>query len=228
VTNPFDYFDHIICINLDERKDRWEGSLKEFDKVGIRNRVERFPAVKDSNGRNGCGMSHIEVVKLCKKNNYKTPLILEDDILFLESPNYVSENLTRALNELKTYENWSMFFLGGTINNKPWQVLDNTIISDSMHTTSSYVLNPSVYDYILKEAPKQFYDNWTDRAIDDWYVDEIQKKYAKENEVYTFCINPMVCLQRPDYSDIEGRPADTARWQMARWNWHVHGQGGPC
>ena len=49
---------------------------------------------------------------------------------------------------------------------------------------------------------KEFYDNWTDRAIDDWYVDAVQKKYALENEVYTFCVKPMVCLQRPDYSDI--------------------------
>ena len=93
MNNPFDFFDHIICVNLDERTDRWQASLEQFDLVGIKDRVERFSAIKSENGRNGCGMSHIEVVKLCKDNNYKTPLIFEDDVSFLESPNFVKENM---------------------------------------------------------------------------------------------------------------------------------------
>ena len=43
--NPFDYFDKIFCINLDSRPDRWEQVQKEFDKVGILDRVERFSAL---------------------------------------------------------------------------------------------------------------------------------------------------------------------------------------
>ena len=42
--NPFDYFDKIFCINLDF-PDRWEQVQKEFDKVGILDRVERFSAL---------------------------------------------------------------------------------------------------------------------------------------------------------------------------------------
>ena len=41
--NPFDYFDKIYCINLDSRY-RWELAQKEFKKVGILGRVERFSA----------------------------------------------------------------------------------------------------------------------------------------------------------------------------------------
>ncbi len=43
--NPFDYFDKIFCINLDSRPDRWKQVQKEFDKVGILDRVERFSAL---------------------------------------------------------------------------------------------------------------------------------------------------------------------------------------
>ena len=30
-----DYFDKIICINLDKRTDRWTESLEQFKKAGI-------------------------------------------------------------------------------------------------------------------------------------------------------------------------------------------------
>ena len=42
---PFNFFDKIYCINLEERTDRWEECLSEFKKYGIEN-VERIKAVK--------------------------------------------------------------------------------------------------------------------------------------------------------------------------------------
>ena len=55
--NPFDYFDKIFCINLDSRPDRWESVQKEFDKVGILDRVERFSALT---GKTEGGLSRQE------------------------------------------------------------------------------------------------------------------------------------------------------------------------
>ena len=145
--NPFDYFDHIFCINLDERTDRWDECQIEFDKVGIKDRVERFSAIKDGHGRKGCGQSHISVLKLCKERGYKTPLILEDDVMFLDD---TLDNLKKSLSEFKEYENWSMFYLGGTLNKKPWQKLDNLIITDFMACLTAYSVNPLLYDYIIE------------------------------------------------------------------------------
>tara|TARA_Y100000593_G_C4257722_1_gene310528 strand:- start:146 stop:817 length:672 start_codon:yes stop_codon:yes gene_type:complete len=222
VNNPFDYFDHIFCINLDERKDRWEDSLKEFDKVGIKDRVERFSAIKDKSGRNGCGMSHIEVIKLCKKNNYKRPLILEDDVMFLDNP---MDNLKKSLDEFKQYENWSMFYLGGTLGHKVWEKLDNLIVTDFIATTSSYMLNPTMYDFIIEDASKYYYDNWVTAdkwAVDDYYVCKIQRDYAKENDVYTFATNPLIALQRGGYSDILNHTTNYSEMQLRRWNRYVN------
>ena len=36
------YFDKVYCINLDDRKDRWEECVDEFNKIDALNDVERF------------------------------------------------------------------------------------------------------------------------------------------------------------------------------------------
>ena len=46
MSNPLDFFDAIYCINLDERTDRWEHCLTEFEKLGISERVIRFSAIR--------------------------------------------------------------------------------------------------------------------------------------------------------------------------------------
>jgi hypothetical protein len=38
-----DFVKHIYCINLDRRSDRWEESLKEFDKRSLS--VSKFPGI---------------------------------------------------------------------------------------------------------------------------------------------------------------------------------------
>ena len=41
VDNPFDFFDAIYCINLEERTDRWESVCQaEFEKLGISDRIK--------------------------------------------------------------------------------------------------------------------------------------------------------------------------------------------
>ena len=69
--NPFNYFDKIFCINLDERTDRWEKCLNKFSLLGIEDKVERLSAVNLSHlterdpkirGRAGCVLSHAKII----------------------------------------------------------------------------------------------------------------------------------------------------------------------
>ena len=226
MNNPFDYFDHIFCINLDKRTDRWETCQIEFDKIGIKDRVERFPAIESESGRNGCGMSHIEVVKLCKENNYKRPLILEDDFLVLDN---AEENLAKSLEEFKTIENWSMLYIGCTLNAYPTHKFNNLITTTWAATTSSYILNPLLYDYVIEEASKGYYDNFKNHtppgwAIDDWYVLNIQRQHnhnITDIPLYTYLTTPMIMLQGPSFSDIENCHTAYSSMQMDRYNLHM-------
>ena len=45
MNNPFDFFDAIYCVNLDERTDRWHHAQVELDQLQIRDRVERSSAM---------------------------------------------------------------------------------------------------------------------------------------------------------------------------------------
>src|SRR5688572_498365 len=87
------YFDKIFCINLDRRTDRWEESLKEFNKYNLD--VERFPAidgkelnlsdkVKLTPAEKACSMSHHTILKRMIENNWNRILILEDDVAFID------------------------------------------------------------------------------------------------------------------------------------------------
>ena len=65
------YFDRVYCINLDERKDRWEECVDEFNKIDALNDVERFSAVEHERGIAGCTLSHYEISKSVKKMDVK-------------------------------------------------------------------------------------------------------------------------------------------------------------
>lgn len=133
MNNPFDYFDAIYCMNLDERTDRWEHSLKQFEKLGISDRVERFSAIKCSDlktrneladlhyggyfrpnyrfplpGAVGNHLGHREIIKLAKKRGLKNVLVFEDDFNVLDNWN---ETLNCALGELDNFD-WHLFYLG--------------------------------------------------------------------------------------------------------------------
>ncbi len=88
-----EYFDKIYCINLDRREDRWKETMKELDKWGMTDEVERYSAVDGSllenhynvnNGELGLIETHLKIIKESKDNNYKNVLILEDDIEFTD------------------------------------------------------------------------------------------------------------------------------------------------
>jgi hypothetical protein len=69
----------IFCINLDERKDRWN-VIQNFGKeVGIQ--IIRLPAEKADAGWKGCGLSHAKACKIAKLLGLPWVLILEDDVM---------------------------------------------------------------------------------------------------------------------------------------------------
>ena len=217
--NPFDYFDKIFCINLDSRPDRWESVQREFDKIGILDRVERLSARTSLNaggpsGKNVCGklkwknldgtiMSHMTCVKFAKENNLENVFIFEDDVYFKEYQENIFEN---SVNSLKN-EDWNLFFLGGNIIN---QTVDNKVEKKSdclykvnlpIYAIHSYAINHTAYDRILKnhylrvDWEKQDIISHHKRvwSMDKYLGDKIGKKYIMRK--------PM-CFQKEGYSNI--------------------------
>lgn len=72
--------DKIFYINLEHRIDRNNQISKELQKLEIPSeKIERFPAIYHKVGAIGCGLSHIQILKIAQERGYKNIIILEDD-----------------------------------------------------------------------------------------------------------------------------------------------------
>jgi len=196
--NLNEYFDKIYCINLDERPDRWEQSLEEFEKVGIKN-VERFSAIKHEKGAIGCRESHLKIIEKSKNENLNNVLIFEDDVFFIENN---LKHINKTLDDLNDID-WNLFYLGATVDPNVGYMekfSDNLFKTNFAYTTHAYAVNSNIFDKILNEA--QYHP-----IIDVFYCRYI----VPMNK--SFIINPMVAIQREGYSNIENLHAD--------YNWMI-------
>ena len=192
------FFDMIYCINLDDRVDRWDESKKEFDKLGINN-FKKVSAIKNDVGHLGCMDSHIKVIEDAKKNGYKKILIFEDDFTFINDDKKLINNI---LNQLSNFD-WDLFYFGATVHlydGKLIKVTENLVLTNFAYTTHSYGVNHTVFDFIL------------DNAKNHEIIDVFYNNYIVSNSK-SYISNPMVCLQRESYSDVENR--------MSNYTWMV-------
>ncbi len=194
-----EYFDWIVCINLDKRLDRWKKVSKTFDDLNLK--VERISAVDGTKepkkynlkpGELGCLLSHLNVIKIAKKMNKKNVLILEDDVEFCQ-------NATSLFFEYeKEMENWDWIYLGGNhaLNNiymspvnAPIQISDHVYRAREIYSTHSYAIKETIYDDLI-DAIKS-----ANRPLDVAYSNLHPK-------LQTYLFRPSLTWQYNDYSDI--------------------------
>ena len=217
-----DYFDKIICINLDRRPDRWREVQEQFKKAEIK--AERFSAV-DGNPRRwahvkdavegkgindikpesfggvaGCIASHTDIWKAAKAQGWKNVLIIEDDCDFVHE---LQQRFTERINEVP--QDWDLLYFGGVHETRggkyvPKEVSKHIVTCERMITTTCYAIKNTVYDLsldiVLEKAP------WFHTAIDGYLAAYIQPKCK------AFAFHPPLAWQRKSYSDIQGGPRD--------------------
>lgn len=219
MNNPLDYFDAIYCINLDERMDRWEHCLKQFEKLGISDRVIRFSAIKpikDSRwdrwtpwgnprkyprrGAVGCAESHKAIIQLAKARGLNNVLVLEDDFVACDD---WSKNLTIALEELSG-RNWHIFYLGYHLH-KSWNMIRKLgdvlrrIISKrkrGIHFTVGLAYNSTIFDYLIKNIDSFNYKSFGREG-------HVDKYFSRNRRIRKYFVEPMVVRPNLDFeSDI--------------------------
>lgn len=212
--SPFKFFDAIFLINLDERTDRLQESLQEFRKFNIQlNNFYRFPAFKFNikhpmAGRAGCFSSHRAILQLAKDEMLRNVLVLEDDFCFVTDP---IPTLIKCINFL-SQNPWHLFYLGQTttseIVQKPLEFIQDGILRlRGGLATHAICYNSSIYDILLNEIPEpEGIINWLIRqeSADGYILRHIQPK--EEFKCYT--TDPMLCIQRPSFSNIDNKFAN--------------------
>jgi GR25 family glycosyltransferase involved in LPS biosynthesis len=225
------YFDRIYCLNLDRRQDRWKKASEQFNRFNIN--VERWSAI-DGNSLNnklldyynpsglkgeeasilgipenknaiGCLLSHLEIIKNAKDNNYNRILIFEDDII-------LSNNFLEEVKQIEKLD-WKLLYLGAS------QFLWNNIeIKDGHYNckktlgTFAYAIDSSIYDDLINifEKGSQSVDN---------LLSIIQSKYKNE----CFTIYPNIVISNVENSDIRYEKnistyANSMRWDLNMFN----------
>ena len=212
--------DKIFVINLEHRVDRKNAIIKEFQRVGINN-YEFFKAVQPNEqmisswnpnfinplpnwlstydgdiikykiGSLGCMLSHIEIIKICVKNNYENVLIFEDDTIFNIKNGIKFDAVIDTLQSQIKDLSYGLLYLAG---NHRAAILEK--ISDNIHrvlntyTTGSYIVNKQAMQFILNRIPNY------PREVDHFYANIVQKEFP------CYCIQPHITTQADGYSDI--------------------------
>jgi GR25 family glycosyltransferase involved in LPS biosynthesis len=205
--------DATYCINLDRRTDRWNDScVPQFRAHGIH--VERVSGVDGKlldfahgakyNGRIGCTMSHLKVLKLAKnlgKKDKAVFLILEDDVLFT-CENIVAELSTKMID---VPENWDMVFLGANHLIPPKNMGNGIIKLIKSYTTHAYMVNSSFLDELI-DLLETHINRWTTNKTTEYHnaaVDVLYSNLMSSKNVYGF--QKTLSTQIQSYSDIECR-----------------------
>jgi GR25 family glycosyltransferase involved in LPS biosynthesis len=109
MNNLYDYFEDIVCINLDISVDRRKHATEYFEKLDIPARF--FITSKHKNGgMYGCFDSHVQILMDAYKRGLNNVLIFEDD--FLPTASYSDENLKKAIDFMQMHEDWDIMHLG--------------------------------------------------------------------------------------------------------------------
>ena len=189
--------EEVVCINLEERKDRLKHMLQliEDNKLCVN---FYHPSKNIENPRLGCATSHYNMIKYAKDKGLKNILILEDDVFFV-SP---------ASSMLPLPEKYDLLFFGGipvqffdNENNPTCYAQPNTWARSSTWCAHAYIVNNSMYDEILDVGVP------TEIPIDAVYVNYGQKKECRLHW-------HMSIGQIPSMSDIDGRE----KWSADTWN----------
>ena len=109
MTNIYNFFEDIVCINLDISHDRRKHAERYFEKLNIPARFF-FAQKHPKGGMYGCFDSHIQILFDAYERDLNNILVFEDD--FLPSSSYSQELLLKAINFMQTNDDWDIFHLG--------------------------------------------------------------------------------------------------------------------
>lgn len=193
-----EYFDHIYCVNLDARTDKWLICNVEFDKHELV--VQRWPAAvgtalprhpKLMPGEVGCLKSHEMILRDIIEQKYKRVLVLEDDVEFV--PN-VQNRFSDVVDMIP--ERWDMLYLGGSHLNEPKPINHAVARISRTYTTSSYGITLELAQEIISR-----FDN-----VQPHQVDVLYSHLHPTKQCYSFV--PSLAWQRAGHSDIHNIHVD--------------------
>ncbi len=152
-SHPFWAFDAVFCINLDAHGHRWQAMQKRFRKLGVEDRVRRFPGIATADNHHiGCMLSHRAILELARDSGWRSVLVFEDDVLFRNGALFYLE---RSIAELRTVD-WRVFYPGYVDwSRRPRGIPGREHLLDGRGVTTTHAVayHCSVFDELLTNLP---------------------------------------------------------------------------
>tara|TARA_Y100000310_G_scaffold342132_1_gene443924 strand:+ start:3073 stop:3819 length:747 start_codon:yes stop_codon:yes gene_type:complete len=229
-------FDKIFCINLDERTDRWDYCKSEFSKYDIYDIIERYPGTKirrDPSKVKSITTSHINIIKLAKQKKYKSVLIFEDDVKFIDYKYSVdNKKYDKSLHTLVASNGLGL----NKVPSNPRDVLQTALTQLKNHTWDILLLGcqivaPKPYVFYEKLDTNLFksagmtrlhayavhsraYDTIIDNVKPEYtyMFDRVVREYLSHRlNCITIC--PIICTQNSNLiSDRKSQPVSHEVW----------------
>lgn len=200
-----DFFDRVVIINLDRRKDRWEAVQRKLEAIKWPFKTpERFSAYDGSklpvpvgwtsgSGTWGCLLSHREVIGRALQDGLDSVLVLEDDIFFADN---FEERVIEFLKNVPS--NWHQIMLGGQYleGAKAYDISPDVRKVSLCHRAHAYAVRGPFMRYVFSKLQSSY-----------GHVDHIMNTFQDRYNVYA----PRYFLvgqegSPSDISDAKGSP----------------------
>ena len=207
-----------FVVNLDHRTENMDLIKREMEYMGWD--FERFSAI-NRNSYMGCTLSHLEVIKIAKKRNYKRVMVIEDDCLFMP---YAKSLLDSIENETEDID-FHVLNLSPTLNRhlqiskKYSSLLDLTDVPPKKmenygetFATNLMLYDEQVYDKLFDISLTAFTSGDYYFPIDGFLAHHIYPQYQ------SYCPILPVAPQRRSYSDVSHGMYNNYYTQVYNWN----------
>jgi|688.fasta_scaffold00159_28 GR25 family glycosyltransferase involved in LPS biosynthesis len=184
----YEFFEDIVCINLDISEDRRKQAQYYFKHLNIPGRF--YTVQKHVNGgRYGCFDSHIQIIKSAYERGLNNVLVFEDD--FIPTPAFTEERIIEAIQFMRTTDDWDIFYFGYgcmKMDNKEWRM--SSIIGARAQTMNIVQYNPYLTQCLCysRRAMRKLLQEYH-KYIDEYHIDVCIASYM---DFKNYCMVPML------------------------------------
>ena len=204
--------DHVVYINLPNRKDRNNETIAELEKLGLD--YTRIEGVVNKFGGLGCSKAHLKALEYAKSKGFKNVLVCEDDIKF----KFIRGKLYKLLISALTYlgNNYDVLMLtGGKVKSYKIPGINSVKQLYMAQTRTAYLVNSSYYDTLInnfkencmqleRRGPSSYEGSVFDQPKGHGFAgDQYWKRIQYVDKWYI--MNPKLCSQRTSFSDIQNK-----------------------
>lgn len=211
ILNSITDITNIFYINLESRKDRKLHIESQLKTIGLSN-FERFDAIRSTEGRIGCSMSHLKCLQLAKARNYNHVLICEDDTTFLNPQLFTTQ--LNSFFQNKNLQQWDVVLFSGNVI-PPYIPVDNTCIKvKRCMTTTCYLVNNHYFDTLIQNITTGIHHLTREPNKYNYYSIDVYWTSLQWRGDNWYLIIPPTVIQKEDYSDIEKKNTNYANLML--------------